>query len=137
MSVRSLSDKVILSRVCELTKRERSVTLQVLLHLNEIERRKLHLKLGYASMFAYCTSGLGYSASAAVRRLRTARWRRAPATERAGHRANTVTASTGDAGMRSAGDAGRQPARGRDYDRSGRMRTNTGSRRVSLGVTVP
>jgi len=45
----------------------------VLLHLNEIERRKLHLKLGYASMFDYCTSGLGYSSSAAARRIRTAR----------------------------------------------------------------
>jgi hypothetical protein len=45
----------------------------VLLHLNEIERRRLHLKLAYTSMFHYCTSGLGYSESAASRRIRAAR----------------------------------------------------------------
>jgi 5-methylcytosine-specific restriction endonuclease McrA len=73
LSLRSLSDKEVLSRMQELTRRERSLTLSVLLHLNEIERRKLHLAVGYASMFDYCTSGLGYSASAASRRIRTSR----------------------------------------------------------------
>jgi 5-methylcytosine-specific restriction endonuclease McrA len=73
MSLRSLSDNEILSRILRLTRRERSVTLLVLLHLIEIERRRLHLKQGYGSMHAYCTSGLGYSHSAANRRVRTAR----------------------------------------------------------------
>ncbi len=73
MSLRNLSDREILSRIQELTRRERSLTLAVLLHLSEIERRRLHLKQGYASMFDYCTTGLGYSASAAARRIRTAR----------------------------------------------------------------
>ncbi len=73
MSLRSLSDQQILSDIQKLTRRERSLTLQVLLHLNEIERRRLHLKLGYSSMFDYCTLGLGYSASAASRRIRAAR----------------------------------------------------------------
>jgi len=71
--LRSLSDNQILSKINELVSRERSLTRGVLLHLNEIERRKLHLKLGHASMFDYCTSGLGYSSSAAARRIRTAR----------------------------------------------------------------
>ncbi|MCI0703997.1 MAG: ATP phosphoribosyltransferase regulatory subunit, partial [Planctomycetia bacterium] len=73
MSLRSLSDQQILSNIQALTRRERSITLQVLLHLKEIEWRRLHLKLGHSSMFDYCTSGLGYSASAASRRIRTAR----------------------------------------------------------------
>jgi hypothetical protein len=73
VTLRSLSDKEILSRIHDLTSRERKLTLAVLLHLNEIERRKLHLKHGYASMFDYCTSGLGYSASAAGRRIQTSR----------------------------------------------------------------
>lgn len=73
MSLRSLSDTAILSRIHKLTRCERGVTLRVLQHLNEIERRKLYLKLGYASMFVYCTKGLGYSESAAVRRIRSAR----------------------------------------------------------------
>jgi 5-methylcytosine-specific restriction endonuclease McrA len=72
-SLHSLSDQQILSRIETLTRRERSITLLVLLHLNEIERRRLHLKRGHSSMFDYCTSGLGYSASAASRRIKTAR----------------------------------------------------------------
>ncbi|HEU4364393.1 MAG TPA: HNH endonuclease signature motif containing protein, partial [Candidatus Krumholzibacteria bacterium] len=71
--LRSLSDKDILSRTLELTRRERSVTLSVLLNLNEVERRQLHLKEGFSSMFAYCTSGLRYSESAANLRIRAAR----------------------------------------------------------------
>jgi 5-methylcytosine-specific restriction endonuclease McrA len=73
VTLRSLSDYELLSRTKVLTHGERSATLGVLLHLNEIERRKLHLKQGYASMFAYCTRGLGYSESAANLRIRTAR----------------------------------------------------------------
>ena len=72
-SLRSLSDSVILFRTLELTRRERSVTLQVLVHLQEVERRALHLTQGHASMFVYCTRELGYSESAANLRIRTAR----------------------------------------------------------------
>jgi 5-methylcytosine-specific restriction endonuclease McrA len=82
-SLRSLSDRNILSRTRTLVARERGLTLQVLLHLNEIERRALHLALGFPSLFAYCTRGLGYSASAAGRRIQTARCiRRFPAVRR-------------------------------------------------------
>jgi hypothetical protein len=42
-------------------------------HLIEVERRRLHLGLGYPSMFEYCLQHLGYSASAAARRIRSAR----------------------------------------------------------------
>jgi 5-methylcytosine-specific restriction endonuclease McrA len=72
-SLRSFSDHEILTRTHALTTRERKLTLRLLLHLNEIERRKLFLKQGCASMFVYCTTSLGYSASAAKRRICTAR----------------------------------------------------------------
>ena len=68
-----LSDRELLSRVKELVFRERAVTLEVLVHLIEVERRKLHLGLGYASMFDYCTRHFGYSSSAASRRIQSAR----------------------------------------------------------------
>ena len=73
MLLHSLSDKKLLSTTHELTRRERRLALSVLLHLNEIERRKLHLELAYKSMFEFCTAALGYSESAASRRLRVAR----------------------------------------------------------------
>ena len=52
---------------------DRKLTLSLLLHLNEIERRQLYLKRGYSSMFVYCTSHLRFSEPAAARRIRTAR----------------------------------------------------------------
>jgi 5-methylcytosine-specific restriction endonuclease McrA len=73
MMLRTLSDQALLSGIQKLIRDERTCTLRVLLHLNEIERRRLHLKLAYTSMFDYCTSGLGYSESAASRRIRAAR----------------------------------------------------------------
>jgi 5-methylcytosine-specific restriction endonuclease McrA len=72
-SLRSLPDKDILSRTKALSVQERATTLLLLAHLNEVERRQLHLKLGHSSMFDYCTAGLGYSSSAAYRRIQTAR----------------------------------------------------------------
>ena len=42
-------------------------------HLIEVERRRVHVGLGYASMFDYCTRHLRYSSSAAARRIHTAR----------------------------------------------------------------
>jgi hypothetical protein len=71
LPLRSVSDHEILSRTQQLVSQERKMTLRVLLHLNEIERRKLYLTLGHASMFDYCTAGLGYSTAAAVRRIQT------------------------------------------------------------------
>jgi 5-methylcytosine-specific restriction endonuclease McrA len=62
-----------MSRVDALVRQERHLTLQVLHHLIEIDRRKLYLPYGYSSLFTYCVRRLGYSESAALRRVRTAR----------------------------------------------------------------
>lgn len=69
----ALSNRELLSRLQTLVRKERSTTLDILLHLNEVERRNLFLELGYGSMFDYCTRHLKYSASAAGRRIQTAR----------------------------------------------------------------
>jgi 5-methylcytosine-specific restriction endonuclease McrA len=80
----SVSDRELLQQLHALTRRERRTTFEVLLHLNEVERRRLHLVQGYASMFEYATRSLKYSASAAARRIRTARClRRFPALAKA------------------------------------------------------
>jgi hypothetical protein len=72
-SLAGLSDRELLSRVKDLVARERALTLEILVHLIEVERRRLHLGLGHASMFEYATRHLGYSESAAARRIRVAR----------------------------------------------------------------
>lgn len=72
-ALRSLSDRDLLINTKSVVARERGITVVVLAHLNEVERRKLYLTLAHSSMFAYCTDELGYSTSAAKRRISTAR----------------------------------------------------------------
>ena len=69
----SLSDNRLLARTQKLANVERRVTISILLHLNEVERRRLHLKRGYGSLFDYCVEHLGFSAPAAGRRIQSAR----------------------------------------------------------------
>jgi 5-methylcytosine-specific restriction endonuclease McrA len=68
-----LSDKELLAQIETIRRREHLSTLGILTHLNEIERRKLHLKLGYSSLFDYCVKHLRYSTSGAGRRVAVAR----------------------------------------------------------------
>lgn len=69
----SLTDDALVESVDDLSRRERLTTLEVLLHLVEIERRRLWFSMEYRSMFDYCVRRLHYSEGAANRRIRTAR----------------------------------------------------------------
>ena len=51
-----ISNGQLLCRLESLVERECHATLAVLIHLNEIERRRLHLRIGYASMFDFAAS---------------------------------------------------------------------------------
>ncbi|MDH5271223.1 MAG: HNH endonuclease [Candidatus Krumholzibacteria bacterium] len=73
MSLRSFSDKKLLSRTHRLVRCERMCMVRVLSHLNEIEERKLHFELGYRSMLHFCVEALGYARSSAGRRITAAR----------------------------------------------------------------
>jgi hypothetical protein len=68
-----LSDSRLSKRLKMLRQKERATTIDILLHLIEVERRKMHLAEGYSSMFDYCRRGLGYSESASNRRVKTVR----------------------------------------------------------------
>ena len=57
-----------------LSDKENQTTVEILFHLAEVERRSLHLKAGYSSLFNYCTaSELKLSEPAAHRRISSAR----------------------------------------------------------------
>jgi 5-methylcytosine-specific restriction endonuclease McrA len=49
------------------------VLLKILRYLNEVERRRLYVPRGYASLYDFCTDYLGYSRSGAMRRIHAAR----------------------------------------------------------------
>jgi 5-methylcytosine-specific restriction endonuclease McrA len=72
-SLAKLSDSQLLRRLDNLARKERQTTLEVLRHIIEMDHRKLYLGRGYASLYEYCTRHLGYSESAAFRRIQTAR----------------------------------------------------------------
>ncbi|MGH2570169.1 MAG: hypothetical protein ACRDGR_03010 [bacterium] len=59
------SDRQLIAHLETLAARERDTALKVLLYLDEVERRGLHLSLGYASILEFATKHLGYSESAA------------------------------------------------------------------------
>ena len=68
-----LSDDELVARLEAFVRRERTTTLAILEHIGEVGERRLHLEHGYPSLFAWCTGALGYSRSAAGRRVQAAR----------------------------------------------------------------
>jgi hypothetical protein len=57
----------------KLVQQSNGLTAQVLAHWVELDERKLHLQLGFSSLFAYCVEGLGMSEGTAGRRVTAAR----------------------------------------------------------------
>jgi hypothetical protein len=72
-SLSMLSDSQLIKRLDALVQKERETTLEVIRHRFEMDRRNLYLCIGYSSLFEFCTRNLGYSESAASRRIKAAR----------------------------------------------------------------
>ena len=72
-SLKSLSDKELIGRLRQLVRKEQSLTLSILPHLIEVERRELYLQKAYSTLSEYCIHELGYGESSAWRRVRVAR----------------------------------------------------------------
>ena len=68
-----LSNRELIGQLEKLVAQEKETTSEIIRNLAEVEIRKLHLELGYSSLFDYVTKGLGYSESAALRRIKVAR----------------------------------------------------------------
>ena len=69
-TIKQLSNKELLSHTKLLVQKERSIHIQVLRHLAEIDSRKLFFKQGFFSLFDYAVRELGYSEGAAYRRIK-------------------------------------------------------------------
>jgi len=78
--IEKLSDEALLDATRALLKRACDVEADLLLHLGEIDERKLYLPRAHPSMFAFCVEELGFSEDAAYNRIFVARAaRRLPA----------------------------------------------------------
>ena len=71
--VERMSDGELVARLVELLGEERRLTAAVLVHLGEVEARRLYLPAACPSMFVYCTRVLGMSEDQAFKRIRAAR----------------------------------------------------------------
>ena len=73
MNLKHLTDKCLLADTKKLASEERKITIQLLHHLKEVDKRKLYSDLGYSSLFDFCVIELGYADSSAQRRIVSAR----------------------------------------------------------------
>jgi hypothetical protein len=71
--VESLSSSDLLSATRELVRRSHGVEAALLVHLGEIDERKLYLDWSFSSMFAFCVGELGFSEDVACNRIDIAR----------------------------------------------------------------
>ena len=70
------SNDELLIEADRLAAQSRATTAALIRVLIEVERRRLHLSLGYSSLFVYCTTRLRLSEAAAYSRITAARWAR-------------------------------------------------------------
>ena len=73
MRLAHVNDKILILDLKKLVNAERQATASLLFHLREVEKRRLFSTFNCTSMFVYCVRELGYSESAAHRRLAAAR----------------------------------------------------------------
>jgi hypothetical protein len=73
LQLKSLNKIELDQRIKSLAGKERELLLEVLQTIKEIDSRKSYADMGYPSLFAYLTQGVGYSESSAYRRIQGAR----------------------------------------------------------------
>ncbi len=73
MNIQSLNDDQLLAATFSKAKEEQKSTLELLMHLQEVELRRAYAKLSYSSLWEYVVKALGYSESQASERLNAMR----------------------------------------------------------------
>jgi hypothetical protein len=72
-TVESLNSADLLTATRNLVAKSQGVEAELLVHLGEIDERKLYLEWAFSSMFAFCVKDLGFSECAAYNRILVAR----------------------------------------------------------------
>lgn len=72
-SLRELADATLEDDLKRLLNDGARLEARIVMHLAELDTRKVHLRAGYASLFKYCLQGLGLSEFEAVFRIAAAR----------------------------------------------------------------
>ena len=69
MNLTSLKNDSLILNLKNLVSEERKILSTIIDYLHEVNTRKLHLQMAYPTLFEFCVKELGYSASAAYRRI--------------------------------------------------------------------
>ncbi|MBN1606666.1 MAG: hypothetical protein JW940_08530, partial [Polyangiaceae bacterium] len=72
-NVSRLSDAELTRSLCALVRRDHQVTADLLIHLGELDARRLYAAMGYSSLFGYCVTALSFSEDVAYKRVAAAR----------------------------------------------------------------
>jgi hypothetical protein len=72
-SLKGISNAELVNKLKKLVTQEQDLTLTILPHLVEVERRKIYLDKAYSTLTEYCIHELSYGESSAWRRVRAAR----------------------------------------------------------------
>jgi hypothetical protein len=72
-ALEALSSSDLLARTRELVRNSQCIEAELLVHLGEIDERKLYLECAFPSMFAFCVGELGFSEDVAYNRIAVAR----------------------------------------------------------------
>ena len=72
-TIRRKSNDTLIDDLKRMVADERKLLTSILRHLKEVEDRRLYLERGHSSLFAFITKELGYSESAAQRRIQAMR----------------------------------------------------------------
>jgi hypothetical protein len=67
--LKQIPNRELIAKLKLLVSEERKILTEILLHLQEVERRDLHLDEGYSPLFDYAVKNLGYTGSQAYRRI--------------------------------------------------------------------
>jgi hypothetical protein len=73
ITLSDVPDDVLVDRLLHIRKHERSLLVELLRYLAELDRRKAVLALGYSSLFSFCMEALGLTKAATFRRTTAAR----------------------------------------------------------------
>lgn len=72
-SLENISDTDLIASLKSMNSSENEALAEIILYLSEVDSRKIYRELGHSSLFSYCIQALGYSESAAWRRIQVAR----------------------------------------------------------------
>jgi len=73
VTLSDVADDVLVRRLLEIRKEERSLLVELLRYLAELDRRKVVLAMGFPSIFSFCLEALGLTKASAFRRTTAAR----------------------------------------------------------------